>query len=512
MKERYILTIDVGTQSTRGIIFNEEGKIVIKEKREYNPYFSDSLGYAEQDTNLYWENICSICHRLKEKNNRIVNEIIGVTITTMRNTVVLADREGAPLRPAILWLDQRRAASDEKLPFLYRLAVKTVREEEMVHNFKKAFRWQWIKENEKDICERTDKYLMLSAYLNFKITGRFIDSTASQIGYIPFDFKKGKWAADNDIKSFVFNIDKDKMTGLTEPGTLIGNVNKKAAEETGLPEGLPVIATGSDKGCETLGTGCLNSQTGNISLGSAVTIQTMVDKYIEIHPFFPSYPSVIPGKYNPEVQINRGYWMIRWFKNEFAEKEMQESVEKDIPVEVLLNNLLEMVPPGSDGLLLQPYWGGEPKDPLAKGAVIGFTEAHTRAHLYRAIVEGINFAVLDGIESIEKKTGKRIKNLAISGGGSQSDNICRITADMMGRNVYRVQTFETSGLGAAIAGFKALGIFNTYEDAVRHMVFRQSSFQPNHENTVKYKKLYSVYKKIYPNLKKLYGEINNIVR
>ncbi len=512
MKERYILTIDVGTQSTRGIIFDEEGNIIIKEKREYNPYFSEFPGHAEQDALLYWDNICNICRNLKYKNSRVFNEIIGITITTMRNTVVLVDHEGIPLRPAILWLDQRRAVKDEKLPFPYNLAVKAVKEEEMIRNFKKAFRWQWVKENEKEISEKTFKYLMLSAYLNFKMTGRFIDSSASQIGYIPFDFKRGKWASGNDIKKFVFNIDKEKLPILVTPGTLIGAINKDAAGETGLSEGIPVIATGSDKGCETLGTGCLNSHTGNISLGSAVTIQTMIDKYIEIHPFFPSYPSVMPGKYNPEVQINRGYWMVRWFKNEFAEKEMQESMKKDIPVEVLLNNLLENVSPGSDGLLLQPYWGGELKDPLAKGAVIGFTEIHTRAHLYRAIIEGINFAVLHGIESIEKKTGRRMKYLAISGGGSQSDNICQITADMMGRNVYRVQTFETSGLGAAVAGFKALGIFETYEDAVNHMVFRQASFQPNHTNTIIYKKLYSVYKKIYPNLKKLYSEIDSIIK
>lgn len=513
MKEKLLLTIDIGTQSIRGIIFDNFGNIIEKEKREYNPYFSNAPGYAEQDADVYWKTICEVCQKLKNVNRAAFESILGVTLTSMRNTVVMVDENGIPLRPAILWLDQRMAEAKEKIPVIYGMAFKALKQQEKIHNFKRVFRWQWIKENEKDTYYKTYKYLLLSAYLNYKLTGYYLDSSASQIGYIPYDFKKRKWASKLDVKSVVFDIDKDKMTDLVEPGELLGRISKTASTETGLKEGLPVIASGSDKGCETLGTGCLDSSTGNISLGSAVTIQTTIDKYIEIHPFIPAYPAVIPKKYNPEVQINRGYWMIRWFKKEFAEKEVLESKVQDIPVEVLLDNLLNTVPPGSEGLFLQPYWGGELKDPFAKGAVIGFTDEHTRAHLYRAIIEGINYAVLDGIEAIERKTGRRIETLAISGGGSQSDNICQITADMIGRVVYRVQTYETSGLGAAVCGFKALNVFDTYDAAVKNMVRQENIFKPNSDNSKKYKMLYNnIYKKIYPSLKKLYKEMDKIVK
>lgn len=513
MSMKYILTIDVGTQSIRGMIFDHQGNIVGKEKKEYEPYFSNYPGYAEQEGDFYWDIICDVCHTLKHKQAKIFAELVGVTITTMRNTVVLVDKEGKPLRPAILWLDQRMAKAEEKIPFVYASVLKLIGEEDKIQNFRKAFKWQWIKENEKNIYENTHKYLLLSAYLNYKLTGTFIDSTASQIGYVPYDFKRRKWASKYDVKSITFDIDHEKMPDLVEPESQIGKISPKASHETGIKENIPVIASGSDKGCETLGAGCLDSSTGNLSLGSAVTIQTITSKYIEIHPFIPAYPSVIPNHYNPEIQINRGYWMIRWFKNEFAEMEKREAIEKNIPVEVLLDKLLEMVPAGSDGLFLQPYWGGELKDPFAKGAVIGFTDEHTRAHLYRAMVEGINYAVLDGIESIEKKTKKRINHIAISGGGSQSDNICHITADMMGRTVYRVQTYETSGLGAAIVGFKALGVFATYKEAVEQMIRKESVFEPNPINAKKYKQMYQqVYKKIYPNLRKLYKEIDNITK
>lgn len=511
--EKYILTIDVGTQSIRGIIFDNKGNIVDKIKKEYTPYFSNFPGYAEQEGDFYWELICHATQELKKRQHKVFKALIGVTLTTMRNTVVLVDKSGKPLRPAILWLDQRMANAVEKIPLAYTSVLKVLGEEEKINNFRKVFRWQWIKENEKDVYDNTHKYLLLSAFLNYKLTGNFRDSSASQIGYIPFDFKRRKWASKYDVKSIAFNIDRDKMPHLVEPEDQIGIITKKASEETGIKRGIPVIASGSDKGCETLGTGCLDSSTGNLSLGSAVTIETTTQKYVEIHGFIPSYPSAIREYYNPEVQINRGYWMVRWFKNEFAEKERKEALEKDVPVEVLLDKLLDIVPVGCDGLFLQPYWGGELKDPFAKGAVIGFTDDHTRAHIYRAIVEGINYAVLDGIESIERKTKKRMNQIAISGGGSQSDNICSITADMLGRTVYRVQTYETSGLGAAIVTFKALGVFDTYEEAVKEMVHRDSVFEPNQENVQKYKRMYEqIYKKIYPNLKKLYRDIDRITK
>jgi len=247
MDEKYILTIDVGTQSIRGIIFDKSGNMAAKEKREYTPYFSLAPGYAEKDANFYWSTICDVCQTLKENNQGVFEGIIGVTITTMRNTVVPVNQKGEPLRAAILWLDQRRAISDEKFPAFYKMALKIVKEEVKIRNFKKAFRWQWIKENEKEVYDSTYKYLLLSAFLNFKLTGFFIDSSASQIGYIPFDFKRVKWASKYDIKSFVFNIDINKMPQLVDSGGIAGSVSKEASHETGLPKGLPVIASGSER-------------------------------------------------------------------------------------------------------------------------------------------------------------------------------------------------------------------------------------------------------------------------
>ncbi len=508
----YFLSIDVGTQSTRGIIFDEFGNLVVKEKVAYKAYIPNENGFAERDADFYWDIICHVINKIKDENHEYIASLSGVALVTMRNTVVPVDKEGRPLRPAILWLDQRMAKAEEALNPVFETGVSLIGQGKKIDNFRKVFKWQWIKENEPEVANNTYKYMLLSSYLNYKLTGEFVDSEAAQIGYVPYDFKKKRWAKKSDVKSIVFPIERSKLVGLKSVGESLGAITKEASEQTGIQEGISVIATGSDKGCETIGAGAIDSSISNLSLGSAVTIQTTHHKYIEMSRFVPSYPAAMPNKFNPEVQINRGYWMVNWFKNEFAEKEVNEALEKDVPVETLLNNLLDQVNPGSDGLMLQPYWGGDLNDPYAKGAVIGFTDVTTRAHLYRAIIEGINYAVIDGIHLIQKKMNCKIKTIVISGGGSQSDNICQITADMTGIPVSRIQTYETACLGASIAGFVSAGVYASYEEAIEKMVHSEETFEPNEKKHKVYDQLYkNVYKKIYPNLKGIYKELGKIV-
>lgn len=511
MNDPYILGIDCGTQSIRALIFDKRGNLIVKKKIEYKPYFSPQPGWAEQDPDVYWESLCLACQELKSEYPSDWEKIIGVSLTTFRDSVVNVDENGNVLRPAIIWLDQRMAQCNEHFPNIHNLMTSAVGLKERINNFRKKFKWQWIKENQPEIHKKTHKYLFISGYLTYKLTGNFYDSVAAQIGHIPYDYKRFTWAKSYDIKSSVFPIEREKLPELKNPGEILGNINKEISEVTGIKEGIPVIAAGSDKGCETLGTGCFDLKKGNISLGSAVTIQTTADRYFEIYKFTPPYPAVIPGCYNPEVMILRGYWMISWFKNEFAMKEVQEAKKLNVSPESLLNKRLGEIPPGSHGLLLQPYWGAEIKDPEAKGAIIGFSDVHTRVHIYRAIIEGINYALLEGIERIEKKSKVKIEEITVSGGGSQSDAICQITADMLNRPVCRAQTYETSGLGAAIVGFVGIGIYKSYEEAVNEMVHYKDVFKPNKENVEIYSNLYErVYKKLYPRLKKLYKEIIDI--
>jgi sugar (pentulose or hexulose) kinase len=511
MNKQYILSIDCGTQSLRAIIFNRRGNAKAREKIEYEPYFSNYPGWAEQEPELYWKTLITACKNLKIKHPVEWENIVGVSLTTQRDTVVNIDRNGKVLRPAVLWLDQRMAKCEKTIPLWKNMIFSSIGMRKTVEISSKKSVSNWIRENQAEIWDRTYKYLLLSGYLNYKLSGNIVDSIASQIGHIPFDYKNKKWLKPSSLKWQIFNVEEEKLSELIESGEILGRVTKIASEQTGIKEGLPIISAGSDKGCETLASVCLNMDRGSISFGTTATIQTTSDYYFEPIKFFPSYPAVIPGYYNPEIEIFRGYWMINWFKKEFSTRELIEAKEKNIPPEELLNDRLKEVPPGSLGLVLQPYWGAGLKMPEAKGAIIGFGDVHTRVHIYRAIIEGINYALFEGLEKIERKSGRKIRELIVTGGGSRSDIICQITSDMFNRTVYRGKEFESSALGAAITGFVALGIYKSFEEAVKEMVHYSKIFEPEKENARIYNDLYTkVYKKIYPCLKGIYKDIKNI--
>ena len=200
--------------------------------------------------------------------------------------------------------------------------------------------------------------------------------------------------------------------------------------------------------------------------------------------------------------------MLTWFSREFASELVNEAKIQEMAVEEILNKKLADIPPGSDGLVLQPYWGPGLSRPLAKGAIVGFSDIHTMVHLYRAIIEGIAYALKEGLESIEKSQKHKVKSIMISGGGSQSDAICQITSDIFGLPVSRVQTFETTSLGAAISTFVAVGEYQDVETAMAEMIRKSSTFEPNPVAHKQYDYLYKkVYLKMFPQLKDIYKDL-----
>ena len=513
MAEPLILTFDCGTQSVRGLLFDKKGNLIDKSQISFEPYISQYPGWAERDPDFYWDKLCQASLMLREKQGEKWGDIAAVTVTTMRDTAVLLDKDNNVLRPSILWLDQRMAECSEPFPLFHRFCFKLVGMTDAATEQRRCSKSNWIRENQPEIWEKTHKYVLLSCYMTYKMTGRLVDSIANQVGHIPLAYKKKRWMKKSNLKYRVFNIDREKLPELVEPGDVIGRLTPEAAAQTGLSEQLRLIATGSDKGCETIGTGCIDESMGSLSFGTTSTIQLTTEKYVEPTRFLPAYPAVLRGKYNPEIEIYRGYWMVSWYKREFAAREQKEAERAGIPVEVLLNSKLSQIPPGSEGLMLQPYWGAGLKNPEAKGAIIGFSDVHTRAHMYRAIIEGVNYALRDGLETVSARAGIEVSVLTVSGGGCESDEICQITADMFGKKVVRTQTFETSGLGSSMIGFVGAGEFSSIEEAVESMVHHTSVFEPDMERYREYTELFeNVYQQMYPRLKPLYKNIRKIYK
>ena len=509
-KSPLVLTIDFGTQSVRTALINKQGEIEALIKRKYEPpYFSKEKGYAEQRPDFYYENLIECLTQLVKNNKDKIDRIKGSTISTFRDSSVQLGKDLKPVRDSILWLDQRMAKASEKIPLVHRALFRLVGMGDTIKLNRSRTMAHWIKENEPDVWAKTYKYVNISTYLTYKLTGVLADSAASLTGHYPLDFKNRKWYGKGALKGGIFGIEKDKLFDLKQPGELVGTISKEVCDLTGLPEGIGLYASGSDKACETLGLGALNKSVGAISYGTACTIEVSNQKYHEPEPFLPAYPAAVPNWYNMEVQIYRGYWMLSWFSKNFASELIDESKIQSMAVEELLNKRLGEIPPGSDGLVLQPYWGPGLRRPLAKGGIIGFSDIHTREHLYRAIIEGIAYALKEGLESIEKSQRHKVKELRISGGGSQSDAICQITADIFNLPVSRVQTFETTSLGAALATFVAIGEFKSVEEATQSMVHKSDTFKPNPKDAEQYEDLYrKVYLKMFPQLKGVYRHIN----
>lgn len=512
MNEPLILTIDFGTQSVRVSLFNKQGDIVAMEKEKYAPaYFSTQTGYAEQDPDYYYECLCKCTKRLTKKHAKLMPNVKGITETCFRDSAVLLDKEGKIIRPMILWLDQRFAKCEKKLPFLARTAFKLVGMEDVMAMNRRRTAANWIIENEPENWAKVDKYLALSTYFIYRLTDKMRDSAANLSGHYPIDFKAKKWyrKPDKHLKGQIFSIKESMLCEIVKEGHLLGTITVKASEETGIPAGIPIFAAGSDKSCETLGTGVTDSSMISISLGTACTVETTVTKYTEPIKFFPAYPSCIDGYYNMDVQIYRGFWMINWFLKEFGNEHIQDVVLDEVEAEAFNKKMME-IPAGSDGLILQPYWGSLLDRPVVKGAVVGFGGSTTRYHFYKAIVEGIGYALREASEGFEKKLGQRFKSIRIAGGGSRSAEVCQVMADIFGLPVSRVQTNETSSLGAAIAGFLAIKEYGSQESAVKGMVRVADTFYPRTKEHHIYNKLFNEgYLKLYPSLKETYKMLWN---
>jgi len=517
-----ILTIDNGTQSMRALLFDLKGNLVAQNKIPLTAYFSNNPGWAEQEADYFWQKLAQVCQELWQDpdviKHNLKERIVAVTLTTQRGTVINLDKNGQALRPAILWLDQRLcdlSAEDNNkinnMPWYWRLAFKITRQTAVIQYFRRKAQANWFAQKQAEIWGNTDKFLLLSGFLTYRLSGEVKDSIGCQVGYLPFDYKKQQWAKAHDWKWHALTIKRSMLPELVKPGELLGTITSEAAQLTGLPIGLKLIASASDKACEVLGSGCIEPHTASLSYGTTATINTNNSQYVEPQAFIPPFPSAIANQYNCEVMIYRGFWMVNWFKKEFGQRELVKAKELGVSPESLFDELVNAVPPGSMGLMLQPYWSPGLKNLEAKGAIIGFGDVHTRAHIYRSILEGLAYALKDGKETLEKRQKTKITRMIISGGGSQSDAAMQLTADIFNLPVHRPHTYETSGLGAAITVAVGLGYFDGHGDAIKAMTRITETFTPIKENVHLYGKLYhQVYRKMYRQLKPLYKKIKQI--
>ena len=513
MSADQLLAIDHGTQSVRALIFDLKGNLLAKSRVPIDSYYSKEPGYAEQDPEVFWKGICAACQQLWAIPGVDKSAIAGVGLTTQRDTLINVGKDGLPLRPAIHWLDQRRTPGQKPLGGLWGTLFKVAGMSETVAYMQAEAEANWVRVYQPEIWKQTYKFLFLSGYLTYKLVNRYVDSIGCQVGYLPFDYKTKKWSPKSDWKWQAVPMDPSILPDLVPPTGLLGQITAEAALATGIPEGLPLIATAADKACEVIGAGCVDPQIACLSYGTTATINTTHKKYVEVIPLIPPYPSAVPDAYALEIQIYRGYWMVSWFKREFGMNEERLASERGVETEELFDDLVDSVPAGSLGLMLQPYWspGLKVPGPEAKGAIIGFGDVHTRAHMYRSILEGLAYGLREGAERTTKRSHIPITAIRVAGGGSQSPAAMQLTADIFGLPTSRPHIYEASGLGAAMDVVVGLKLQPDFDTAVKEMTRQGTTFEPIAENQKIYDELYHrVYCKMYERLQPLYEEIRDI--
>ena len=227
------------------------------------------------------------------------SSIAAVALTTQRSTVINLDKDGKPLRPAIVWLDQRRTEGLKPVSGLWGAAFAAAGMTETVAYLQAEAEANWIRTHQPEIWKDTHKYLLLSGYLTYLLTGSYVDSVGCQVGYIPFDYKTKHWANRFDWKWQAVPMDKHILPDLVPPGARLGEITPAAAEATGIPAGLPLIAAAADKACEVIGSGALEPHIACLSYGTTATINTTHRQYIEVIPLIPPYPAAVPGRLQP---------------------------------------------------------------------------------------------------------------------------------------------------------------------------------------------------------------------
>lgn len=494
-----LLGVDVGTQSVRAVVFDRVGTLLAcAQVLLQPPYRAPQPGWAEQDPAAYWQALAEACGALWTTHGIAPARIAALALTTQRGTGVCAAEDGTPLRPAIVWPDQRLCSAPPPLGPLWTTAFTLAGAGGLVRQLQRQADANWLAQHEPALWARCARFTLLSGWLTQRLVGAWVDTAAAQVGYLPFDYRRQQWARRWDWQWRALALHPGQLPRLVPPGQVLGALTAEAAAALGLPPALPVVAAAADKACEVLGSGALEPATAHLSFGTTATINTTQPRYLEVQRLLPAYPAALPGAFNTEVQVASGFALVSWFKQEFGGDESQ------------FDALLAATPPGADGLLLQPFWRPGLRDPgpEARGAVIGFAPGHTRAHLYRALVEGIVYALRAGRERIEARLGHPLTRLVVSGGGARSDGALQIAADVFGLPAERPQVDEASALGAAMLAATALGWFPDVPAAVRAMARGGTRCLPRPEATAVHERLYQeVYRPLYGRLRPLYRRL-----
>jgi len=484
-KKDLVIGVDVSTTAAKAIVWDLQGRIISAERKSI-PMINLQSDWYEQSADDWWGALSGSLQTICSETDP--SRLTAICICSQRETFVPVNQHGNPIRNAILWMDERARDLLPVIESTFNLEqFHQITGKPLSGNLTVA-KLLWLKENEPDIFEHTSRFLDVAAYLNFKLTGKFVTGWGIADPTGLFDMSKNQWSLP--IIDFL-GLDQKQLPLAFSAGSIIGQVTSQAAQLCGLPEGLSVIAGLGDGQAAGLGANITQPGKTYLSLGTSVVTGTYAQNYITDRAFRTMYAG--GGAFSLETVLLGGTFTLGWLREKFA---------IDTPL-TDLENLCRTIPPGTEGLIVVPYWNSVMNpywDAAASGITIGWRSHHGPAHFYRAILEGIAFELRLHFESVEKALQHNIEQIIAMGGGADSDLWCQIIADVSGRTIQRAHMTEATALGAGILASLGAGLFSDAAVAARNLTDDpKDNFIPNHEHHKVYSRLYEqVYKPLFP--------------
>ncbi|NPV75858.1 MAG: xylulokinase [Anaerolineae bacterium] len=498
MTPNYLLGIDVSTTGSKLLLVDASGLVVAVVTQPHSIATPRPL-WSEQDPGEWWQAVRTGIRQALKQAGISGSQVIGVGLTGQMHGLTLLDKRGQVLRPAILWNDQRTGAECDQI----RERVGARRLIEITGNDAltgfTAPKILWVRSHEPEIYRKICHILLPKDYIRYRLTGEFATDCADAAGTILLNLKERIWS-DEILRAL--EIPRTWLPTVYEGTQITGRISRQAAEETGLAAGTPVVGGGGDQAAQAVGVGAVQPGVVALTLGtSGVVFATVAQPFIEPQGRLHAFCHAVPGRWHLMGVMLSAAGSLRWYRDTFSPGQSFEELLQPA----------ERIPPGSEGLLFLPYLTGERTpypDPMARGAFVGLTVRHTKAHCSRSVLEGVAFGLRDGFELIRSAGLDTVQQVRVSGGGSKSRLWQQILADVLATELVTVNTTEGAAFGAAMLAGVGAGMWPDVDAACTEMICLTGSVAPDPASVRLYEPYYNLYRRLYPSLADIQHELN----
>ncbi|TYU82727.1 xylulokinase [Listeria monocytogenes] len=494
----YVLGLDLGTSALKGLLLNNQGKVIYRASAEY-PLIHLQSGYSEQDP-VEWTKACEkVFDTLAEQVADFREQLVGISFSGQMHSLVVLDENQNVIRPAILWNDVRTTKQCQRITSDLGKTLIQVTKNKALEGFTLP-KILWLQENEPETWQKVRHILLPKDYLGFWLTGTTHMDYSDAAGTLLLDVQKKQWSK---MILETFEIPISYLPRLIDSQEQTGKLKPNFIEKYGFEQPVKVFAGGSDNACGALGSGILSTDTGMVSIGTSGVFLSFEDQVLpnyqgELHLFNHSLPNTY---YSMGVTLAAGH-SLSWFKETFA---------KNLSYDELLTGI-DQIAPGAEGLLFTPYIVGERTpypDSQIRGSFIGIDTKHTLQHFTKAVLEGITFSLKDSLNLMEEITEKKFKQIVSVGGGAKNQDWLQMQADIFNSEIYCLTVEEGPGLGAAMLAAVGVGWFKDLSICAQTFISYRKAVTPNAENVAKYEDQYALYREVYPATKVICAELQS---